>query len=127
MKFVKIENQNWVKDSDFTIKVLSTITQVSDYPHDGFEKRYNVVESDIGKYFESPVFPNTPDGYKLATQGLDSAGLAREWRDGELKSTDWIAPVTDHPQHSAYTAYRKKLRDWPSTSGFPATKPTKGY
>ena len=77
----------------------------------------------IGNYFESPVFPNTPDGYKLATQGLDSAGLAREWRDSELKSTDWIYPLGDHPKHAAYVTYRQKLRDWPSTADFPAKKP----
>ena len=54
-------------------------------------------------------------------------GLAYEaklWRDEELKSTDYIVGVTDHPQHSDYMAYRVALRDWPSTSDFPDTKPT---
>ena len=49
---------------------------------------------------------------------------ARNWRDVELDSTDWILPVTDHPQHAAYKTYRTKLRDWPGTSDFPDTKPT---
>ena len=48
----------------------------------------------------------------------------REWRDRELQSTDWIVPVTDHPQHASYLAYREALRDWPSTPSFPDTKPT---
>ena len=49
---------------------------------------------------------------------------AREWRDEELISTDYIVGVTDHPQHSDYMAYRVALRNWPSTSDFPTTKPT---
>ena len=53
----------------------------------------------------------------------DIAASARHWRDQELKATDWIVPVTDHPQHAAYTTYRQALRDWPSTADFPDTKP----
>ena len=49
---------------------------------------------------------------------------AREWRDQELINTDWVVPVTDHPQNAAYKTYRTKLRDWPSTSDFPDAKPT---
>ena len=48
---------------------------------------------------------------------------ARNWRDSELVITDSIVPATDHPQHTAYMAYRVALRDWPSTSDFPDTKP----
>ena len=50
----------------------------------------------------------------------------RLWRDQELKATDWIVPVTDHPQHAAYMTYRQALRDWPSTADFPDTKPVLG-
>lgn len=49
---------------------------------------------------------------------------AREWRDKELKNTDYIVSVTDHPQHSEYMTYRVALRNWPSTSDFPTTRPT---
>ena len=48
---------------------------------------------------------------------------AREWRNEELNSTDHIVPLTDHPDHTATLAYRVALRDWPSTSDFPDTKP----
>ena len=51
---------------------------------------------------------------------------ARAWRDSELSSTDWIVPLSDHPQRAAYLTYRTALRDWPSTADFPATKPTLG-
>ena len=47
----------------------------------------------------------------------------RLWRDGELSNTDWIVPVTDHPQHAAYIAYRQALRDWPESELFPTTRP----
>lgn len=49
---------------------------------------------------------------------------ARSWRDTELVSTDHIVPLTDHPDHAATLAYRVALRDWPTTSDFPDTKPT---
>lgn len=48
----------------------------------------------------------------------------RKWRDKKLSDTDYIVSVTDHPQHSDYMAYRVALRNWPSTSDFPDTKPT---
>tara|TARA_R100001129_G_scaffold118093_1_gene81569 strand:- start:297 stop:503 length:207 start_codon:yes stop_codon:yes gene_type:complete len=51
---------------------------------------------------------------------------AKAWRDDELASTDWIIALSDHPQLEAYKTYRTKLRDWPSTSDFPTTKPTLG-
>ena len=50
----------------------------------------------------------------------------RMWRDGELLASDFIVPLSDHPQHSAYIAYRTALRNWPSTSDFPATRPVLG-
>ena len=50
----------------------------------------------------------------------------RLWRDSELQATDWIVPITDHPQHAAYMAYRQALRDWPSTDAFPDTRPELG-
>jgi len=49
----------------------------------------------------------------------------RAWRDQELKDTDWIVPLSDHPERSSYMTYRTALRDWPSTSDFPSTKPTR--
>ena len=51
---------------------------------------------------------------------------ARMWRDMELSATDYIVPLTDHPQRAAYMAYREALRDWPSTADFPDTRPELG-
>jgi len=50
---------------------------------------------------------------------------AKQWRDGELKATDFIVPTTDYPNHAQWLTYREQLRDWPSTDDFPDTKPTK--
>lgn len=50
----------------------------------------------------------------------------REWRDEELKATDWVVPISDHPQHTEYLAYRQALRDWPATEDFPETRPELG-
>lgn len=47
----------------------------------------------------------------------------RMWRDEELASTDYIMPLSDHPQRDAYITYREALRQWPSTDSFPATRP----
>ena len=51
---------------------------------------------------------------------------ARQWRDQELSATDYIVPLTDHPQRDDYMAYRITLRDWPSTESFPDTRPALG-
>ena len=50
----------------------------------------------------------------------------KEWRDMELKASDFIVPLTDHPQHAAYMAYRQELRDYPAQADFPnGTRPVK--
>jgi hypothetical protein len=59
-----------------------------------------------------------------ATNGISHQAM-RDWRDKELKDTDFIVPTTDYPNHAAWLTYRQQLRDWPSTDDFPETKPTK--
>jgi hypothetical protein len=52
--------------------------------------------------------------------------IERLWRDSELKQTDFISPITDHPNYSAYMTYRQELRDYPSQPDFPnGTRPVK--
>lgn len=58
-------------------------------------------------------------------QAGTSEERAREWRDQELKDTDWIVPVSDHPERASYMTYRTALRDWPASDNFPAVKPTR--
>ncbi len=61
-------------------------------------------------------------GHELTSQEIGA--FHRDWRNGELEATDFILPLSDHPQRDAYLAYRTKLRDWPSTSDFPSKRPT---
>jgi len=70
-----------------------------------------------GAYFDQEIMPD-----HVATAD-ELASDARDWRNQELIYSDWVIPLTDHPQHAAYVAYRKALRDWPSTADFPAKKP----
>lgn len=51
---------------------------------------------------------------------------ARLWRNEELEATDFIVPLSDHPQQAAYMTYRAALRAWPSTEDFPETLPRLG-
>jgi len=51
---------------------------------------------------------------------------ARNWRDGELSSTDTAAQTPDWPNRDNILTYRTALRDWPSTGDFPDTRPTLG-
>tara|TARA_R110002096_G_scaffold357158_1_gene550434 strand:+ start:23 stop:364 length:342 start_codon:yes stop_codon:yes gene_type:complete len=56
----------------------------------------------------------------------DSESEARAWRDEQLRGTDDIVAILDHPIRDNILAYRILLRNWPSTSDFPATKPVIG-
>ena len=47
----------------------------------------------------------------------------RAWRDEELFKTDLFVLLPDHPDKDKFIEYRQKLRDWPSTSDFPDTRP----
>jgi hypothetical protein len=90
--------------------------------------RFNVTDSAGNTNFieaeESYVAANYDSYTKVAEVIIDDPIIHREWRDQELKDTDWIAQTPDHPERDDYLAYRVKLRDWPSTSDFPDTKPT---
>lgn len=75
----------------------------------------------------------TADGgsYALVTYPAPSeaeiASFHRDWRNDELAKTDFIVPLSDHPQRDAYLTYRQALRQWPETSEFPTgTRPTLG-
>ena len=50
----------------------------------------------------------------------------KQWRDSELQASDFIVPLTDHPQHAAYMTYRQELRDYPAQQDFQnGTRPVK--
>ena len=93
-----------IKDADGNI--TNTITADAEFVEANFE------------HYELYVAP-TPVEPTAAEAG-------RMWRDMELSSSDFIVPLSDHPQRAAYMTYRTALRDWPSTSNFPATRPELG-
>jgi hypothetical protein len=45
------------------------------------------------------------------------------WRNQELKDTDWVVMLDDHPERPLYYSYRARLRDWTDTPEFPNTRP----
>jgi hypothetical protein len=69
------------------------------------------------------------DGNNLPDEAMMQSAyepVARHLRDDLLKESDWIVPVTDHPAHAEYLAWRTALRSWPSTSDFPYDMPVLG-
>ena len=54
------------------------------------------------------------------------AQAARVWRDMELIATDTASQTPDWPNRDNIITYRAALRNWPSTSDFPDTKPVLG-
>jgi len=95
-----------IKDADGNI--TNTITADAEFVEANFEN------------YELWTDPNPAPAEPTAAEA------GRMWRDMELSSSDFIVPLSDHPQRAAYMTYRTALRDWPSTDDFPATKPTLG-
>lgn len=95
--------------------LLTNLTNPGADPVEGDRIEYKTPNGvRVIKVFHVPAEPTAEE----VAQG------ARWWRDRELQRTDWIVPVTDHPQHAAYMTYRQALRDWPSTEDFPAMRPS---
>jgi hypothetical protein len=76
--------------------------------------------------FVSATFDHYEAYVTPSVSALTEEQEARIWRDDELRGSDWVVPLSDHPQHTAYITYRAALRAWPSTSDFPDTKPVLG-
>lgn len=95
------------------MKIIN-LSNLDQEPVDGDFVRY---EYDDGTFLEKQYYKIVPptEAQKLEGKKL----LEREWRNQELISSDWIIPVTDHPQHAAYMTYRQELRDYPSQPNFP--------
>jgi hypothetical protein len=88
----------------------------------GFKGNWVQIQGDFGI---GDLYDHT-NGFSVyipTTEELEAE--ARSWRDNEIQSTDFIVPLTDHPDHAATITYRQELRDWPSTDAFQDTKPTK--
>ena len=95
-----------IKDADGNI--TNTITADADFVEANFE------------HYELWTDPTPAPAEPTAEEE------ARQWRNGELSASDFIVPLSDHPQRAAYMTYRTALRNWPSTEDFPETRPTLG-
>ena len=93
-----------IKDADGNI--TNTINADAEFVEANFE------------HYELWVEPTAPEP--------TAAEEARQWRDGELSSTDTASQTPDWPNRDNILTYRTALRDWPSTSDFPDTRPTLG-
>lgn len=74
---------------------------------------------DIGFVYKDGQFHNPIDLLEGEELIAAKSKIERDWRDGELKLSDWIVPLTDHPQHAAYLVYREELRTYPQQADFP--------
>jgi hypothetical protein len=61
----------------------------------------------------------TEEEINIATLAIE----AKRWRNQELKNTDTLSLLADHPNNTNILSYRQELRDWPNTNKFPLTKP----
>ncbi len=62
--------------------------------------------------------------YELAPVSAEEKNAeGRAWRDSELERTDIMSQTPDWPNRDDWLTYRTTLRDWPSTSDFPDTRP----
>ena len=82
--------------------------------HNGGTVNKTITEENV--MVDSP----TEEEIKVATLAVE----AKRWRDQELKNTDTLSLLTDHPNNTNILLYRQELRDWPNTSDFTLTKPT---
>ena len=97
--------------------IIENITNPNQEPQDGDLLRYIYPSGAIvEKNFYAHQEPSQDE----------VLNMERQWRNSELKGTDWIVSVTDHPQHASYLVYREELRDYPSQADFPdGDRPTR--
>jgi hypothetical protein len=93
-----------IKDADGNI--LNTINSDAEFVEANFD------------YYELYVEPTPPEP--------TAEEAARQWRDSELSATDKAAQTSDWPNRDNILTYRTALRDWPSTTDFPNTRPVLG-
>lgn len=96
---------------------IENLTNPNQEPKDNDLLRYTYPNGNIiEKRFFADVEPSQEE----------IANDERQWRNSELKGTDWIVSVTDHPQHAAYLVYREELRNYPQQADFPnGDRPTR--
>tara|TARA_E500000331_G_scaffold357870_1_gene421366 strand:- start:1345 stop:1662 length:318 start_codon:yes stop_codon:yes gene_type:complete len=88
---------------------------------DGVTKDFSSLE-DAKKEFPDSEYLVVTDHTPAAKKAKEEKIVReRAWRDAELVRTDTIVDASDYPNKTNMVAYRKELRDWPSTAKFPAS------
>lgn len=90
--------------------IIENLTHPNQEPQDGDLLRYIY---DSGAVVEKNFYAHQEPSQD------EVLNVERQWRNSELKGTDWIVSVTDHPQHASYLVYREELRDYPQQADFP--------
>lgn len=113
---------------------FTNASRVVNYPQEGisaFGHTERIGDLIVGEYKGSASasdLPNYTGTWPLPPSAEALAKQGRSWRDNELELSDTDPEhLPDHPKHNTWKAWRTALRDWPTTSEFPDTKPTKGY
>ena len=90
-----------------------------------FEEYYNLPENTPTYDITCMYYVEIGWHYNKNDNKFYNKNYYKEWRNEELKLTDYIVPILDHSKRDLWLTYRQELRDWPSTADFPETKPTK--
>jgi len=87
--------------------------------------KYVILKNNIvSEIYDNPeqMYASFGDEYLEMTDD-ELISLQRDWRNNELKKTDFIVPLIDFPNHSDWMTYRQDLRDWTISDDFPIIKP----
>jgi hypothetical protein len=107
-------------DNDDVCTSVTEYAQTLDNPPSNYKVVDSFDDTLVGKKWNGSSWEVTIDSAE------DIAESAKQWRNSELAMTDVFVLLPDHPNKSNLLTYRTALRDWPSTSDFPATKPVLG-
>ena len=106
-------------DSDNVCVSVIEYAQTLDNPPSNYKIVDSFDDTLVGKKWNGSSWEAVP-------APAETAESAKQWRNSELIMTDVLVLLPDHPNKSNLLTYRTALRDWPSTSDFPATKPVLG-
>ena len=126
--YIRVEKVNWGNRDTSDIEELDTVTAVVETTGVIEDTDYQLIEEEpeLNSIEVEGNFVERGDVFEPFIPETTKAEYARRRRNELLQETDWIVNIPDHPQHSAYIAYRTALRDWPSTDSFPDTRPVLG-
>jgi hypothetical protein len=114
MGYFKIENGIVVNAIVASAEFINTIEGTYIESQEGFG---------IGDTYDGTSLTKVNTGPTEEEMAINAQEDAINWRNFELEKTDSRSAVSDDPQHDAIIVYRQALRDWPSISEFPDTKP----